>query len=613
MKLSFVREHLSVKEFSSTELNDFSIITGLNGSGKTQFLKAIEQGDIKVDSIDDRESIYFNYSRFVVDPQLSKDKSKRVNDYNVAQSRKTNYSTLLRTRKNNVINDLENEIEDVYAKKLFPFFTNAREIKSSYIFGKQDQWIDYISSFKGRKNEFSKLNNKLPSSLIRYCLSILNEGYDISILTEKFIEEKLSYLKTRVEEKFEQFYPGFYNSVMINNNEENIFLISEHHFKVSGLFVYELHDEVLTYLIRKAENDLRRGRFEDSGNGSFFSKEEFIDKFGHNPIDFLNEILDIYDCNGYRFFPNDYIPPYGMSRNSMEVPIKLIHNKTGIEVSIEDLSSGEQILLALAMMVYKSRSQGVLPRLLLLDEIDATLHPSMIKKLLSVITDVFIGERNMNVIMTTHSPTTIALAPKESVFILKNDNGLVSISRHSNQQAIEFLTEGFATLESSMDLLSYVTTNKVSIFSEGANIQYLEKANKLFGDEEIRIISGIEHMTGKNQLKTLFEFFKAVKHENKVYFIWDCDIRTEYKEGNNTIPIILEKREETTIKRGIENMFSEGMISKEFYDVKTDDMGANHEIFNKNKFMKHVLEKGTEKDFINFKPIFDRIKKENNL
>jgi len=58
---------------------------------------------------------------------------------------------------------------------------------------------------------------------------------------------------------------------------------------------------------------------------------------------------------------------------------------------------------------------------LLLDEVDASLHPSMIKNLLDVIEKIFL-KNGCKVILATHSPTTVALAPEESIYeISKQD------------------------------------------------------------------------------------------------------------------------------------------------------------------------------------------------
>lgn len=51
MKLSFARTARSISAFENTELPDFTVLTGLNGAGKTHLLRNIKDGDIAVEGI----------------------------------------------------------------------------------------------------------------------------------------------------------------------------------------------------------------------------------------------------------------------------------------------------------------------------------------------------------------------------------------------------------------------------------------------------------------------------------------------------------------------------------------------------------------------------------
>ena len=73
--------------------------------------------------------------------------------------------------------------------------------------------------------------------------------------------------------------------------------------------------------------------------------------------------------------------------------------------------------MALVSCVYKASFDKHFPQVLLLDEVDASLHPSMMQNMLNVIEKVFL-ENGVKVILVTHSPTTIALAPEESVYVM---------------------------------------------------------------------------------------------------------------------------------------------------------------------------------------------------
>ena len=91
------------------------------------------------------------------------------------------------------------------------------------------------------------------------------------------------------------------------------------------------------------------------------------------------------------------------------------------------------------------------PKLLLLDEIDAPLHPSMTRDLLDILLNVIIREHNVRVILTTHSPSTVALAPESSIFLLQSrpDGHLLELI--SKNKAIRSLASGIPTLNVSFD------------------------------------------------------------------------------------------------------------------------------------------------------------------
>jgi len=80
-----------------------------------------------------------------------------------------------------------------------------------------------------------------------------------------------------------------------------------------------------------------------------------------------------------------------------------------------------------------------------MDEPDAHLHPSLARQFLQVLQDVFIRKYSVRVIFTTHSPSTIALCPQESIFEIKR--GQTHIVRvASRQSAISMLSGGLVTV-----------------------------------------------------------------------------------------------------------------------------------------------------------------------
>jgi energy-coupling factor transporter ATP-binding protein EcfA2 len=112
-----------------------------------------------------------------------------------------------------------------------------------------------------------------------------------------------------------------------------------------------------------------------------------------------------------------------------------------------ELSSGEKVLVSLAMSVYQrsdTRQTLTRPSLLLLDEIDATLHPEMAKQAVDATVNGIVNGMGVPVIMTTHSATTVAFAPEGSVYVMERGTGL---SKSSQLRAINTLFYGVRTVQ----------------------------------------------------------------------------------------------------------------------------------------------------------------------
>jgi predicted ATPase len=75
-----------------------------------------------------------------------------------------------------------------------------------------------------------------------------------------------------------------------------------------------------------------------------------------------------------------------------------------------DLSDGEKAIISLCFASL-SGSNLTVKKLLLLDEYDAVLNPSLVQIFFTVIKDFFV-DKGVLVIMATHSPATISLAPE---------------------------------------------------------------------------------------------------------------------------------------------------------------------------------------------------------
>jgi AAA domain, putative AbiEii toxin, Type IV TA system len=183
---------------------------------------------------------------------------------------------------------------------------------------------------------------------------------------------------------------------------------------------------------------------EDNYSKRHLSPDEFEKEHGSPPWDFVNRILE--ECN------LDFRIDHPALHETSSYEPKLSKMMTDVEMRFQDLSSGEKVLMSFALCLYNSeetRQRKVFPKLLLLDEVDAPLHPSMVKSLLKTIQNVLVRDKGVFVILTTHSPSTVALAPEESIYVMNPEGPRIeSISRNS---ALSILTAGVPTLSVSFD------------------------------------------------------------------------------------------------------------------------------------------------------------------
>lgn len=112
----------------------------------------------------------------------------------------------------------------------------------------------------------------------------------------------------------------------------------------------------------------------------------------------------------------------------------------------------------IAFWLYYYENINSKPDLLLLDEPDAFLHPSLTRDFIYIVKNIIAGKYGIRTILTTHSPITVNLLDENDLFIVNNNakDGQV-IKSISKQAAVNTLTEG----------LLLVTDNTHPVFLEG--------------------------------------------------------------------------------------------------------------------------------------------------
>jgi len=557
VELEFKYDHLSIEQFNSVNMSNFSVLTGVNGSGKSHLLEAIKKKHVVFTGCEEAKIVLFNYESFKLDEespynaeQLTQEREKAWKDFNGSLLTLKNLRTELgekykilkeKCQKENILFlDLDDKSLNNYKKLLYSNVFNHNKENTN------PSWMGLLA-----------LAKKLPYSLDEITFDNFNLMYKPYLYKNNFLPRQL------------------------------------------GRIFWDYHIKHETNQFNEYKNDIKGEK------NKILNEQEFINANGQKPWDIINEILLEFGSLRYKVMSpedNDYFGSY---------QLKLVHTgKENIDINFTSLSSGEKTLMALVASIYKSSSDLHFPDILLLDEVDASLHPSMINNMLNVIERVFL-KHGVKVILVTHSPTTIALAPEESIFVM-NPTGLNRIEKKSRSEALAILTQGFVTIDQGLSLFDQVSKTKITIITEGKNTVFIKRALELKGINDIEVLSDCEGISGKNQLKTLFEFFSKAIHSTKVIFVWDCDVDYKLEESNNTYSIILSKNLENTIaKKGIENIFPSYLFKD--YTVTLKRANGNVTVkFDSNckrDFEAFILDRNNSDDFIYFNSLFDEIKK----
>jgi len=369
------------------ELPDFTILTGVNGAGKTQLLTGLAKSDIKVVDIQNVNIKYVN-------------------------------NTILS----------ENEVP-----------SNIQQANNRDHFAK---------SLVLQYSMFNRFGKEKPKPMMT---GMSEEAYQ----NVKHIYEKIARISKKNIEELEENDILNYSAINTSLHQDSIFY---HNFK----------DLFNRYAVKVRDNDLLESQKNKYGYDhlKFLDQKEFVDAYGEAPWDFANRVLKEANINYHFEMPQ-------LLSVSSEIEIILVENLSNRKVSFKDMSSGEKVILSLVFAMYNSQSQVRFPDLILMDEPDASLHPSMIKHFLNVIKNVFVKEKNIKVIITTHSPTTIALADEENIFVVKSPDA--TIEKTSKDAALKVLTEGVPSFSVNYE-------NRRQIFVESPyDVEYYEKLYAIYG------------------------------------------------------------------------------------------------------------------------------------
>lgn len=193
-----------------------------------------------------------------------------------------------------------------------------------------------------------------------------------------------------------------------NYQDDKLFTLSEEEFKrlIPNNFIWRNENDIIQQvgnLFYLACCDRANQQIECSKTGKIFDNSTWLQSA---PWTILNKLFS--ELNFKYRFKDDYL----FDTPEMEENPKLRLN-SDIR-NLNDLSDGEKAILKLALISLDEEISKDI-KLVLFDEYDAPLNPTLIEAFYHVIEKFYIY-KGIQIIMTTHSPATISLAPGYAKF-----------------------------------------------------------------------------------------------------------------------------------------------------------------------------------------------------
>lgn len=467
--------------FKLENIPKFAVITGENGSGKTALLEQMNLIYSSDNQNSNQNKIYIFLNRI----------SSKIKYFNNIGLTNKSYS--------------KNESSIIMLKNMYNITADFRQesnifrIAKNYFNQYQNKNINLKDFINRNYSNFNENERNILESW-RKTITSNFEKYSHFFKKHGLTEEKLL-----LEMNQDEFYQWL-DSLNDINLESNPTIFDEQ----------LLVDTFISYFI-KFENYKRELEklYQDKSVKEIYKMTE--EKFGKNPLDRINKILKKY----YSKYELD------ITKDKFN-DIKLIcRNKESKDlVFLSDLSLGEQIIISLIMWQYEDTTLDSI--VLLLDEPDAHLNPKMAKMLIDILKNVVVKEFDCQVIMTTHSLSSVAYCEDNDLFFMEDGN----IRTIDKKEAIEKLSDGIMTFDNAMNKIEQIqNSNKQILMVEGIfdklHIENFYKLSKIEMPFEIIECGGADNMS---HFAIAFTQLKIPKE--KIFFLCDYDDKGCNAYGN---------------------------------------------------------------------------------
>lgn len=476
------------KGFEWNDIPPFAVITGVNGVGKTQLLEVIKGRSERPD-------------RQRVTPQIIREITSSNGPENLIFSDNT-------TQKGLTLNGL---IE--YVKRNDQRLVELRSL--------DNQITNYQSHLDNWRRQYSQSIDKVEKLQIENNIrsfeeqirNFKNQKLNISIYA---FDEELKRIARKLDKKVEELTEDEIRKFAIDNFESLTTV-----------------DELTRYIANENLKYMKRVTYlseshQDNEREALVAQER--------PYQTINRIFRQY---GFDYFNMLNPFPVDEKRNG-EIRFQ---GKDGEIVDYNSLSSGEQAIVQFVIWSFGQDFRGNRLNAMVLDEPDAHLHPSMCKMMVEIFSEISAnkekGGSGIRIILTTHSPSTVAFTPEGSLFVMQReaDNNRV-IRPTTSENAVEILSDGIFTFSRAMSRFTLLSssTKQNLVFVEGkTDVRHFEKAMQVLGyDLDVDFFDMHDATTLSNFIKctparlfnkkTLIALFDCDAEGDKGFKGKDCNI-----------------------------------------------------------------------------------------
>ena len=478
ISLKLLEKYKSLQEgFEWSSIPPFAVITGVNGVGKTQLLDVIKGRSIGASQ---RGA-----------PRIIREITSPIGPVNLIFSENTTQSGL---SLNGLIEYVKNSDQRLISIRNFD-----RQIR---------QCTNNIASYSRQLSQTTERIERL---------SLENSIKSLEEQIRNFQNQKLSVNIYAYDEELNRIAHKL-GKIVEDLTEDEIRLWAIDNFESLTTV-----DELTRFVANENLRYMRRvthlsETHQDKERDSLVAQER--------PYQTINRIFRQY---GFDYF--DMLNPFPID-GRLNGEIRFI-GKGGEIVDYNSLSSGEQKIVQFVIWSYGQDFRGNRLDTMVLDEPDAHLHPSMCKMMVEIFSEMSakkeLGGGGIRIIITTHSPSTVAFTPEGSLFVMQReaDNRRV-IKPTTSEEAVEILSDGIFTFSRAMSSFTLLSTSPKHnlVFVEGkTDVRHFTKAVQMLGyDLDVDFFD-------MHDATTLSNFIKCAParlfNKHSLIALFDCDAEGE--------------------------------------------------------------------------------------